>query len=393
MPKLTKRIIDLTPRPPHGQRFLRDSQLPGFALRLTTGSKTFVLEKRINGRNRRITLGHYGVLTVEQARKKAVELSGDISAGKDPAQARQDRIKEPTFKDLADIYLERHAIHKKSCRNDISFLNRYLNDWKSRKLSAIARGDVALLHARIGALGHPYQANRMVALVRTMFNLAGDWGLYRGENPARRLRMFKEVKRDRFVKPEEMPRLFKALAEEANRYIRTAFLVSLLTGARRTEVLQMRREDVDIDRALWRLPETKAGRPHVIPLPGPVCTLLAQLSPAESNPYYFVGRGGRGYLMNITRAWKRIRQRARIEDVRIHDLRRTLGSWLALKGESLSLIGKVLNHSQLATTQIYARLSLDPVREALEQNATNMLTVAGVRSELPVKGPHEISSN
>ena len=377
MPKLTKRLIDAVPHPNKGQLFIRDEGLPGFGLRVTPGSKSFILERRVLGRVRRMTIGPYGPLTVDQARKKAQQSIAQIFDGKDPAQARQDRHKEPTFGFLAQEYLDRHASQKKSAKNDVSALNKHLSQWRTRKLSAISRNDVAKLHRAIGISGHPYQANRTIALLRKMFNLALDWGLFPGPNPATRITMYKEEKRDRFVQPTEMPTLLKALSQEPNKHIRNTLLISLLTGARKNEILTMRWEDLNLDQAVWRLPDTKAGRSHLIPLPAPVCDLLRSLPRANGNSYVFPGRYGRGHLRNINRGWFRIRAQAGLNDVRVHDLRRTLGSWLTMNGASLPLVGKVLNHSDFSTTQIYARMNLEPVRVALEANAERMLTTGG----------------
>ena len=375
MRRLTKQVIDETPFPSAGQVFVRDPELPGFALRVTKGRKSFVLEKRIRGRMRRLTIGPYGPLTVEQARKLAATHVGAIAQGDDPAQVRQDRLHEPTFGDLTEQYLERHAPRKRSARDDRGMLHTHLMDFRTRKLTDLSRNDVARLHAKIGATA-PYRANRLVALLRKMFNLARDWGLYLGENPATRIQFFREESRDRFVQPEELPRLFQAIAEEPNLYVRTILLTALLTGARRSEVLTMRWDDVSLTRAEWRIPQTKAGRPHLLPLPNPLVTTLRGLPRVDGIPYVFPGQNGVGHVQNIKRAWDRIRLKAGIQDVRFHDLRRTVGSWLAGSGESLHLIGKVLNHRDVGTTAIYARLSLDPVRQALERNASKMLEAA-----------------
>jgi len=153
-------------------------------------------------------------------------------------------------------------------------------------------------------------------------------------------------------------------------------LTALLTGARRTEVLTMRWEEVSLTRAEWRIPHTKAGRPHLLPVPHALVTLLRSLPRVHENPDVFPGLGGVGHLQNMKRAWNRIRVKAGIHDVRFHDLRRTVGSWLAGSGESLHLIGKVLNHRDVSTTAIYARLNLHPVRQALERNTEKMLSAA-----------------
>jgi integrase len=374
--KLTKRVIEQTPCPSTGQIFLRDTALKGFAVRLTPGAKTFVLEKRIHGRVRRITLGRYGVLTVEQARAEAIKKAAEIVAGGDPAAARRAVRTAPTWRDLEDRYRAEWLPRKRSARNDLALLEHKLADWRRWPLTAITRAEVSRVHTAIGKL-HPYQANRLLALVRKMFNLAEVWGLYPGPNPCKGIPPFPEEKRDRFVTPAELPRLWRAIQEEPNVFIRAAFLLCLLTGARRGEVLAMKWEDLDFEQSVWRIPHTKANRPHYVPLPRPVLEELKRLPRLAGNPYVFPGRWGRGHLVKVSKPWQAIRRKAKLEDVRIHDLRRTLGSWLAASGASLPLIGKALNHSQPSTTAIYARLHLDPVREALEANAAKMLAVIG----------------
>ncbi len=377
MPKLTKRLIEEATPPASGQRFLRDDVLQGFALRITAnGAKSFVIEKRIHGRPRRFTLGPSGVLTVDQARKRAQETIGDIAAGQDPVDQRRQQRHSATWQDLERLYLERHAVHKKSASNDVGMLNKHLASWRPRRLTSITRADVYARQAEMGAAGHKTWANRMVALVRTMFFLAKDWGLYSGENPASRIKLFKEVTRDRFVTPEELPRLWKALQREPNPYVRGAFFVGLLTGARRSEVLTMKWNDLDLRQGLWKIPDTKADRPHYLPLPRSVIDELSKLPRLKDNPHVFCGRWGHDHLVNVSKPWRRIRQDAGLRDVRIHDLRRTLGSWLVAAGASLPVIGKALNHSRPETTAIYARLQLESVRAALEVNAQRMLTHA-----------------
>ena len=257
----------------------------------------------------------------------------------------------------------------------MALLTNHLQKWHARKPRTITRQDIATLHIQLGTV-HPYQANRLLALIRRMFNLGKSWGLCADDNPAVGVEPFAETKRDRFVQPDELPRLLAVIQEEENVYIRTVLLVCLLTGARKDEVLTMQWHDLTMNGTIWRIPETKAKRPHLLPLPLPLVKLLHALPRQLDNPYVFPGRNGKGHLVNLSKPWKRIRHQAGLDDVRIHDLRRTLGSWLAAKGCSLTLIGKALNHSNLATTQVYARLNLDPVRHALDENAQRMLGLA-----------------
>jgi integrase len=392
--KLTKKLIDAAQPPASGQAFLRDDSLRGFAVRITNGSKSFVLEKEIHGRVRRLTIGRVGALTLDQARTQAREHMVEIAKGHDPIAERQRRREAPTWAELEAMYLARHATRKKSAIDDIGLLNHHLASWRPRTLASITREDVARLHAHMGTQpsrvvrpGRPLStpiprtANKMLSLVRSMFNLATDWGLYTGVNPCTRIKQFPEVSRDRFVTPDELPRLWTALGADPNPFVRVAFLVSLLTGARRNEVLTMQWTDLDMTASTWRIEHTKAGRVHLLPLPRAVLTQLAALPRFADNPYVFVGRWGRSHLVNVAKPWKRIKTAAGLPDVRVHDLRRTLGSWLVAAGASLPLIGKALNHSQPTTTQTYARLQLDPVRLALEANAQKMLAVIGQAEE------------
>lgn len=380
MARLTKRLIDRTPCPNEGQLFLRETELPGFGIRLTKHRKTFILEKRIHGRMRRLTLGSYGPLTVEQARQQAQTYIAEILQGGDPAQARQEQIRSHTFGTFSEVYLERHGSRKKSVRNDRTMLTRYLSVWRNRKLTSIRQAEVANLHARLGART-PYAANRTLALIQKMFNLAQTWGLYHGDNPAKGIERFPEVKRERFVHRRELAQLWTALEQESNPFIRTIFSMSLLTGARRNEILSMQWADLDLSNAIWRIPITKTNRAHILPLPQAMVHMLRRLPRFDGHPYVFPSHIGTTHIVNVSKAWQRIRRRANLPDVRIHDLRRTLGSWLATDGASLPLIGKILNHTQPSTTAVYARLDLEPVQHALEANAKRMLAYAGSRDK------------
>jgi site-specific recombinase XerD len=379
--KLTKKAIDGAKHPESGQVFLRDDEIKGLAVRVTAGSKSFVLERWIHGRVRRLTLGRFGDITLEQARGLAREKIGDIAKGQDPAEARRAQRRSVTWHELETLYLERHAVLKKSRSNDERILNTHVAHWRPRRLSAITRADVYDVHTRLGAAGHPVGANGVVRIVRAMFNKAKEWGVLEGENPAAKVKLFREIARDRFVLPTELPRLWQAIQGEPNPFVKAALVTALLTGARRGEVLRMRWGDVDVEAGIWRLPMTKSGQPHVVPLPAPVRRELAALPRFADNEFVFCGRRTGEPLFDLKGPWQRIRKEARLDDVRIHDLRRTLGSWLVSAGASLPLIGKALNHSRPETTQIYARLQIEPVRQALEDNAATMLAVIGAAQQ------------
>jgi integrase len=372
--KLTQRVVDAAKPAKSGQIFIRDSELSGFALRITeSGAKSFIWESRIRGRARRITIGAYPALSVLLARNKAIKIRAAIAEGRDPSLEREAQRREPILGDLADAYMERHAKpRKRSWKRDAQMIEGYLSKWKNRRLSDIGQDDVARLHDSLGKENGRYAANRTLALLRTMFNVARDWRLFLGPNPTEGIKMFREEKRERFLSPAELRRVNDALAEEPNVFWRAYFPLSLLLGTRRSELLSARWTDIDLEQCIWRLPMTKAGRSHLLPLPGPAVDILSSLPNRGKSEWVFPGVGATGHLAEPKKAWQRIRERAGVPDVRIHDLRRTLGSWLSGQGYNLQLIGKALNHASVSTTQIYARLDINPLREALERNARLM---------------------
>ncbi|MEA3277975.1 MAG: tyrosine-type recombinase/integrase [Pseudomonadota bacterium] len=382
--KLTKRTLDAATYQGEGNaRFvLWDDELPGFGCRIYPGGrKAFVLSYRTQGRKRLMTIGTYGAWTVDKARKAARSHLASVETKEaDPLEERQKAARGETVRDLCGAYMERHGNAKKSGADDKRRIGRYiLPAWGNLKAAAIKRADVASLHMKIGKRA-PYEANRVLALLSKMFELARRWGFVpEGHpNPARDIDRFKEQKRDRWITPEELPRLAQAINEEPNQSARFALWLYLLTGARKSELLQARWEDVSFERAELRLPETKAGRPHYIPLSAPTLALLQQIPREEGNPHILPGKLTGAHLVNIAKPWSRVRKTAGVEDVRLHDLRRTVGSWLAQAGNSLHLIGRVLNHSNQSTTAIYARFAQDQVRDALEQHAARLLGAAGI---------------
>lgn len=380
--RLTKATIDKAcyEGTSNARLVLWDHDVQGFGLRVyPSGRKAFVLSYRHLGRKRLITIGDYGVFTLDAARSKAKKLLAHVDE-RDPLAERQKAQRGDTFADLARVYLERHAKARKlTWAKDESQLRRHLlKPWGALKLESIGRADVAALHRRLGQRT-PIEANRVLSLLSRMFSLAQRWGMLpdTASNPARGIDRYRETERDRWVTPSELPRLTEAINNEPNQVARWALWLYLLTGARRSELLAARWSDVDIDRKILRLSRTKAGRPHEIPLSAPALSVLDNIPRIEGNPYLLPGSKPAAPLVNIAKPWNRVRRSAGVEDVRLHDLRRTVGSWLAQAGSSLALIGKVLNHSKVSTTAIYARLGQDQAREALESYGTRLLATSG----------------
>jgi integrase len=438
----TKAALDALPLPDEGKRLVcHDTKTTGLQVRVSaSGVKTFSLYRRIKGGSpERVTLGRYPEMSIEQARRKSAEINAAIEFGANPAEVKRVHKGELTFGDLFRHYLDRHAkTRKRTWEDDEQRYQQYLErPLGSKKLSAITRQGIALIHSDITRAGHPVVANRVLALISTIFGRTLEWGLVEN-NPARGIRRNPEKSRDRFLQSNELPRFFASLAEEPNPTVRDYFLLSLLTGARRSNVLAMRWADVNLDEGIWRIPETKNGTPQNVTLSPEALAILGSRrnSTERGATYVFPGHGKSGHLMEPHKGWLRIFDRdeltqlierieaeghqfaeatnpltddlipesigakltrarrvakqvginiddVRIQNLRIHDLRRTLGSWQAKTGASMAIIGKSLNHKSQQTTAIYARLDLDPVRQSVNTATAAMLNAAGIKMRPP----------
>ena len=378
----TRARIDVLPSPNGAQRsYYWDEKVRGLGVAVSPlGKKTFILYRKVLGRPERITIGPCIDLSIDQARNRAEEMNAAIAQGKNPADAKRAVRDEMTLAELFQAYLERHAkLHKRTWTDDEGMFNLHFAAWKFRKISSINRLDVVTLHARIGRTRGPYAANRAVELLGTMFNRAREWG-WEGENPASGIKAFREHKRARFMDGAELQAFFKSLAAEPNETMRDFFLVALLTGARRSNVQAMRWAEINWDSDSWAIPDekSKSGEGMNIALSLAVVRILEKRQANAKSEWVFPGCGKTGHVTEVKSAWKRIITRAKLADLRVHDLRRTLGSWQAAQGTSLQIIGKSLGHSSLEATKIYARLNLDPVRAAVTQAGDAMLLAGGI---------------
>lgn len=228
----------------------------------------------------------------------------------------------------------------------------------------------------------PQGANLALQQLHALYVKAADWEIYEGKNPAARIKKFPKHSRDRFIQTHEMPYLLASIAEEPLRN-QAYFLTLILTGCRRDEARTMQWTHVDLEKGLWHKPTTKTGVPHTVPIPARLLELLQRFPRINewvfpSEPNNKNQHQSRQWAVTcVEHAWRKIRARIGLNDVRIHDLRRTTASWLAIDGANLPVIQRVLNHSSLTSTQVYARLSIAPVRQALDQQAERILaTVA-----------------
>jgi integrase len=377
MAKLTKSVVENI-QPETRDVFLWDDSLPGFGIRvLPSGKRSFVLQYRnAERRTRRITLGRFGVLTVQQARQKAIQLLADVNGGGDPAESKRETSEAPTLSDLAGRYLRDHAEPKKkasSVREDRRQLKiRILPVLGTRKVIHITSNDIHQLHASMS--DKPVLANRTLALLSMMFRLAEKWGMRPvGSNPCRGVDRYKETPRTRYLTAEELGRLGETLLEmeaegSTSRSVVAGIRLIILTGCRRDEIRTAMWDEIDLDQRELNLRDSKTGA-RCVPLNAPAMQIIDGLE--RRNEWLLPAVRG-DEPVNLNTAWNRIRVRARISDVRIHDLRHSFASVGAGAGMSLWQIGKVLGHADSQTTNRYAHAQRDPIHATSEQIASKI---------------------
>ena len=242
----------------------------------------------------------------------------------------------------------------------------------------MTRGDVAALHHGMHAI--PYAANHALGILSALFTVAEIWGLRpEGSNPCRHVKRFPEAKRERFLSDEEYRRLGAVLRKAEKTGTESpgavaAIRLLVLTGCRLSEIMTLRWEDVEPEVAELRLPDSKTGA-RVVHLGGPAVAVLRGIPRVEGNPWVIAGRRPGSRLASLHYPWGRIRKRAGLDGVRLHDLRHSFASGGLLVGENLPMIGKLLGHSQVQTTARYAHLVDDPVKAAADRIASR---IAGV---------------
>lgn len=370
----TKKIAALAPKT--APQIFQDPEEFGLKLTVTkTDEKIFSVAHDLSGKKKDVVLGRFPDLSLQHARYLARQIHQRIIDDLYLQLKDSSCVNDVTLKEAFDKYLDLYAKwHKKTWREDVAQFKRYCRPWQTRLLSSFTREEIQKYHAEIGQKNGLYAANRLIMHLKALFNKMILWG-WKGTNPVMGIPLFKEPSRMRFLQSDELPKLFHALDEEKNDRVRDYVLLSLLTGARKHNVLSMRWQDIHFEKALWHIPMTKNGEPHLLPLVPDAIELLKKRR-AQGNPSLFVfpsPRTNARHLNYPEKVWKRILARAKIENFRLHDLRRTHATFQAVTGASLHIIGKTLAHKNPSTTAIYARLNLDPVREAMEKATRAMM--------------------
>lgn len=425
-----------------GRMEYMDTEAPGLYLRVTkNGVKTFSYFGRAKGARKaeRFTIGRFPVVKPEQARQEAWKLAGEQAKGESVTQAARDKRGEMTLDTLKDKYVA--DLRKRNAKDVQSFEELYARhlqpyfgklrlsdveaekvaDWhqrlpeiivrKRQELSAARaaireqrRLEIEERHAKKGRRHGPQPkprepqrststvvvtgkgaANQALNALRAMFNWAAQpvRRYFTGANPATGHTKYPGGERERFLRPGEASAFFQALLEEQNITARDCIMMKLLTGGRRANVHAMRWDQIDFEEAVWRIPTTKNGTPQYVPLVPEALALLKQRYESRTSKVWVFpadrSDSKNGHIGNLKAAWHRVMVRSGLSNLRQHDLRRTLGSWQARHGATLLLIGKSLNHKHPASTAIYARLDIEPVRASMGQATSGLFEAGGLK--------------
>jgi integrase len=348
------------------QEIYWDDQIPAFGLRVfPTGTKSFILAVRVGKKRHMRTLGSTLELSLSDARVKAIS---ETETAKITQSAPIER-RGKTFEGLIELYIQRRIVKMKSGKEELRRIRKdLLPRFGKKNLWTITQDDVERLHSEVTERGK-VEANRVLACLSRIINRGKEWGWLPRDfvNPTCYVIEHPERKRDRWVDADEMPKLLASIEAVDHIYIRSLFYLYLFTGARKSELLKARWENFSETGSYLRLENTKNGKDFYLHLTPESVELLNGLP--RKNEWIFPGRedGKTGHLVNVYKRWASIRREAGLDNLTIHDLRRTLGSWMATNGCSLLEIGQALNQSNPETTAIYARLSKRRVEESINR--------------------------
>lgn len=407
--RLSKRVVDAA----QPGDCISDSEVRGFRLVVSKmGTKRFVATfRKHDGKQSMTAIGPYPLFTVEQARERAREILRLVRKGGDPAKARREYRDAPTLADLVTLYVDDYARSQNLSPRTVvqakSTLAPAIKALGRRKVTDVAITDIRKLHGDVRSDGIEsgtkgvYRANRMLAFLSKMFSLSIERG-WRTDNPCKGVRKYPEEQRWRNLSENEVGRLLSACdayveerpVDATAMAAADAVKLLLFTGARLQEVLKATWPQFDLERGIWEKPSahTKTKRQHWLELEGPALDLLRDMR--ERAAHYeclFPGeprRLGNGRLevkprADLKKPWAWIRDRAALEGIRLHDLRRTTASFMLSGGASLATVGKALGHTQASTTQRYAHLSQSVQRQALKEAGERM---AALRGRVPTRG-------
>lgn len=379
----TEKAIAALPIPAkeQGQAIYYDSgSTDGLMLIVTYGgTKTYYHYMFFNKRPVRTKIGRSSQIKLAVARARAHTMAENATKGIDPGEKRRENLHDITFKQFYEtIYRPEYSIVYKKPRsvvNDDSIFTHHLKDFHNRMMLGIKPVEIAKLHNNTKQTHSPYTANRVLSLIKHIYVIAAKHGYMNGHaNPAADITKFKEQTRDRFLQSDELQRLFAALETEQNEVFKNYILISLYSGQRRSSILSLRWSQVDLVNGFIYLPDTKNGEPMRVLMTNQLRELLKKINHSKNSDWVLPSvRSKSGHLEDPKRPWHELLRRAGIKNLRLHDLRRTMGSYQAISGASLYIIGKSLGHKSTSATQVYARLTVDLVRNAMQKATDKMM--------------------
>lgn len=346
-----------------------DDELRGFGVRVyPSGRKSFIVSYRnATGTKKRHTIGNFGEFTATEARRLGQDILADVRRGTDPQSDRQEKRGEMTFAKLADQYLEYAKDRKRSYKDDNQRMRDHvLPTLRHKKLSEITFRQLQNIHTSVKKKLSPATANRVAALIKHVFTMAGKWSLIT-DNPAQHLTMFREPPpRDIVLPPEDCRKLIDACDKDDNVFAGALFKLAMFTGRRVGELLNAKWEHVDLDTGVLTLPQTKAGERQFVYLNEPAAAVLRTLPHVEGTPYIIAGNVPGKPLNFYRRAWNRILKRAGLDPFPPHGLRHNYASTLVAAGVPIEQVGHLLGHKNAETTRKYAHHRPDHLRKASE---------------------------
>ncbi|MEQ8694092.1 MAG: site-specific integrase [Gammaproteobacteria bacterium] len=379
MPKITKRLVE-SAKVRDKDYIIFDSEIPGFGARiLPSGKRSYLVQYRIGRKFRRMSLGLHGILTTERARVEAIKILGQVNDGGDPAGDREKARNELTVHELCSRVIDEHAAHH--CKPGTVVGYRYIVKAYIRgrigyiRVGDVERSDIAKFHHDLRTA--PVQANRCIQFLSKAFNLAEVWGLRPdGTNPCRHIQKYPEKKRERYLTKDELARLGEVLRQCEHKGIESQSAINALrllifTGCRLSEIMTLKWDYVNFEGSALHLPDSKTGA-KTVHIGAAAIQVLSKIERVEDNPWVITGKNPGAHLTDLQPPWRRIRKRANIADVRIHDLRHTFASTAVSAGHGLPMIGKLLGHTQVQTTARYAHLAAAPVKHAANAVAESL---------------------
>lgn len=375
--KFTKAFLERQPIPAKGVNYVYDTEVPWLRCGIhPTGRRSFGFLKKTGNQVITIPLGPFPAVSIEQARQQANEKIAALARGEDPRQKPEADDGMPTLGDFFERYVRQHFDGKpRSQKNARAGFDRYLDKWRDWPLDKILRADVEQLHADITKAHGPVAANRVLTFLSSVYNKARHWGIFNGDNPVRGVRRHREFPRRRVLdRSGEFQKFREALDKEQDADLRLYLKIRLFNGIRERNIFEMKWDDLDLDRRVWHIAETKTGAPLLVPLAAPIVDELR--SRPRKSQWVFPGHKKGTHLTTVARDWRRFRKSLKLtENLELRDLRRTFASYALWAGMPISLIGNLMGHENGSriTALVYAQPDEQLRREAIATVEQKML--------------------